>query len=176
ASGSLDITIRLWDASSGDELAVLRGHDHWVLSVAFSPDGSRIASGSYDKTIRLWDASSGHEFAVLRGHKEQVVSVAFSPDGSRMTTASWERVRLWDTVAYRDRVRQRDEARRNSETVRPFVDELFSKGLDCSAVAERVRTNETLSEPLRQAAINLVLKRCSEIREQARDTGRSEDD
>ena len=77
-------------------------------------------------------------------------------------------MRLWDTVAYRDRVRQRDEAFRAEQTISPFVDELFSKGLDCSAVAVEVRSDASLRAPLRRAAINLVLKRCSELREQAR--------
>ena len=38
---------------------------------------------------------------------------------------------------------------------------------DCSAVAGRVRDDASLSEPLRRAAINLVLKRCSQMRERA---------
>jgi len=45
---------------------------------------------------------------------------------------------------------------------------LFSREPDCSTVAGLVRTNASLSDPLRRAAINLVLKRCSELREQAR--------
>jgi hypothetical protein len=32
----------------------LEGHEDFVLSVAFSPNGNSIVSGSYDKTIRLW--------------------------------------------------------------------------------------------------------------------------
>ena len=66
--------------------------------------------------------------------------------------------------------------RRDGETIRLFVDELFSKGLDCSAVAVEVRSNASLRAPLRRAAINLVLKRCSELREQARpQTGKAVD-
>ena len=30
-------------------------HRHYVMSVAFSPDGTKIVSGSYDKTIKVWD-------------------------------------------------------------------------------------------------------------------------
>ena len=30
-------------------------HSSWIVSVAFSPDGSKIVSGSYDKTIKVWD-------------------------------------------------------------------------------------------------------------------------
>ena len=46
ASGSADKTVRVWDAESGAELAVLRGHESRVTSVSYSPDGRRIASGS----------------------------------------------------------------------------------------------------------------------------------
>ena len=30
-------------------------HSHWVMSVAFSPDGTKIVSGSDDETIKVWD-------------------------------------------------------------------------------------------------------------------------
>jgi WD40 repeat protein len=45
-SGSYDKTVRMWDASTGAELNVLKGHTNWVNSVAISRDGMRIVSGS----------------------------------------------------------------------------------------------------------------------------------
>ena len=44
ASASNDQTVKLWDASTGQELLTLKGHTDRVDSVAFSPDGRRLAS------------------------------------------------------------------------------------------------------------------------------------
>lgn len=100
-SGSDDLTVRLWDAVTGQELASLRGHNRLVSSVSFSPDGRRFASTSWDRTVRVWDAASGQEWTVLRGHEGVVTGVAFSPDGHRIASGSWDdTVRVWDSTTY----------------------------------------------------------------------------
>ncbi|MFN8004004.1 MAG: hypothetical protein U0X75_23665 [Acidobacteriota bacterium] len=50
-----------------------------MWSVAFSPDGERVASGSSDNSVRLWSAKEGRELGKLSGHIASVLSVAFSP-------------------------------------------------------------------------------------------------
>ena len=67
------------------QLAVLKGHNERVTSVAFSPDGKKIVSGSWDKTIRVWDAETGKEIIPpLEGHSQYVFYVAFSPDEKKI--------------------------------------------------------------------------------------------
>ncbi|MCP4568523.1 MAG: serine/threonine protein kinase, partial [FCB group bacterium] len=54
-----DSTLRLWDVERPDALPlVLEGHDFWVYSARFSPDGDFLVSGSGDRTIRIWTTSS----------------------------------------------------------------------------------------------------------------------
>ena len=82
ASGSPDGTIKLWDTVIGTELKTLR-HAGSGKSVAFSPDGGRLAVCG-DKAIKIWDAPLTVETTRLRGHSAVVNSVALSRDGSRV--------------------------------------------------------------------------------------------
>ena len=52
-SASYDKTIRLWDASSGKILHILRSHTDRVNAVAWSPDGKHIASASDDGLVAM---------------------------------------------------------------------------------------------------------------------------
>jgi WD domain, G-beta repeat len=54
-TASHDKTARLWDAETGKPIGEIKGHEHIVMSAAFSPDGKRVVTASFDKTARLWD-------------------------------------------------------------------------------------------------------------------------
>jgi hypothetical protein len=54
-TASDDNTARIWDAATGKEITILRGHDDRVQSAAFNPDGARIVTASVDKIARIWD-------------------------------------------------------------------------------------------------------------------------
>ncbi len=90
--------MRLWDAGTGRELAVLP-HGNRVYGLAFSPDATHLAVRCGDNTIRLWDVATWQEVCPLRGHESYVHAVAFSPEGTRLASASGDAtVRIWDTV------------------------------------------------------------------------------
>ncbi len=75
----------------------LKGHTGVVYTVAFSPDGTRLATGSLDKTAKVWDAHTGLPLLELKGHTKEVASVAFSPNGTRIATGSFDKtVKIWD--------------------------------------------------------------------------------
>ena len=55
ATGSQDKLVRLYDLSTGENIATFEGHNHYVVSVSFTDDSKTLASGSLDGTILLWD-------------------------------------------------------------------------------------------------------------------------
>jgi WD40 repeat protein len=81
--------VKVWDAGNGEELFALVGHNSFVDSVAYSPDGKRLATLSRDNTLKLWDAQTGRELVSLPVQVTGVTSiVAFSPDGKRLASSN----------------------------------------------------------------------------------------
>lgn len=88
---------RLWDAASGD---VIRDFPHrsTVWSVAFSPDGRRLATADGNGEARIWSTADGSELVRPFGTPGfSMRSIVFSPDGSLLATAGTDK-----TAAIRD--------------------------------------------------------------------------
>jgi dipeptidyl aminopeptidase/acylaminoacyl peptidase len=85
------------DASDGTKLIEFTGHEGWVNSAVFSPDGRFIVTASSDGSARLWDATTGQVVRMLIGRTAEVHSATFHPDGTKLLTAGSDGIaRMWD--------------------------------------------------------------------------------
>jgi eukaryotic-like serine/threonine-protein kinase len=88
ATGSADMTARLWDAATGAHIAVLHGENGGVTVLSFSPDGLTLATGYFDGPIKLWSVRAKTELAPFYAHNSIVHSILFSPEPDARTLAS----------------------------------------------------------------------------------------
>jgi WD40 repeat protein/serine/threonine protein kinase len=111
ASASSDGTVKVWDATRGQEFLTLKvgdvfsgeGYACSVKSVAFSPDGQQLASAGFDRKVKVWDVDPRREGSVhpltftLKGHTRPVAFVGFSQDGRRLVSAGIDgTTKVWD--------------------------------------------------------------------------------
>jgi WD40 repeat protein len=79
--------VRIWELA-GQLKSECHGAGHEVVSLAFSPDGRRLATGgttsSQQGILKLWDASGGREVFSADFPRATVPTLAFSPDGHRL--------------------------------------------------------------------------------------------
>ena len=102
-SGSIDMSLKLWEVATGREVRTFTGHSKGVTSVAFSPHGHYALSGSYDMTLKLWEVATGREVRTFTGHSQYVTSVAFSPDGQYALSGSKDNtLKLWEVATGRE--------------------------------------------------------------------------
>ncbi len=112
-SGGGDYLAKIWDIRDADHGPLpsdlkpkytLSGHVDSVFTVAFSPDGQRLASGGYDRVIRIWDLPSLSDDAStkprtvnkLEAHEGTVLELAFSADSNLLASGSKDKtVKLW---------------------------------------------------------------------------------
>jgi RNA polymerase sigma factor (sigma-70 family) len=118
ATGSvLEGTIRLWKASTGEEVRRWEAHRKkdaaptGPLGLVFSPDGKTLVSAGSERVVRLWDVSTGKETHSFETGQEARVfpnTIRFSPDGKLLAfpdaggvvhlwTVAGREVRRWQT-------------------------------------------------------------------------------
>uniref|UniRef100_A0A915MGH1 Uncharacterized protein n=1 Tax=Meloidogyne javanica TaxID=6303 RepID=A0A915MGH1_MELJA len=102
------LPVRLWDTKSQLPLQTLNGHQHWVLCIAWSHDGNKIASACKQGIILIWEYDSDTNkfrlFKKLTGHKQWINALAWRPlhlEAPSRLLASAGRdasIRIWDII------------------------------------------------------------------------------
>jgi WD40 repeat protein/serine/threonine protein kinase len=107
AAGAQDGTIRVVEGlTHAPKVHVFKAHQprrfgtagsQGVRTLAWSPQGDRLASGGPDGFVKLWDPIRGVEVARMQGRQYWVMGVAWSPDGKRLASAHADRLLIvWD--------------------------------------------------------------------------------
>lgn len=101
--------VKIWEASTGHEIASWDVYGEEVFSIAFSMDGAMLATSGRDGFVRLWDRKTGAELGAIKawdpksakqpGDVWKVIRVygrvAFSDDGKLLAIASFSHAELW---------------------------------------------------------------------------------
>src|SRR5262249_55407200 len=83
-SGSWDGDVRLWDAATGEVVAVLP-QGGFVRALALSPDGTRlVAMGDGTGGLRVWDVASRRHIATYKTTDNTLWAVAYRPGGAHV--------------------------------------------------------------------------------------------
>lgn len=95
--------VRVWNISTGK--ARLELNVQHVVSMALTPDGSRLALGCADfspddgpeRFAHIYETEKGTCLFTLKAHRNRVNAIAITPDGRRIVTGSWDRTaKVWD--------------------------------------------------------------------------------
>jgi len=100
---SRDRRVKLWNLSTGQELATFDEDVSDILCAAFSQNNQLLAINGKDNQIRIWETSSGRLARTLTGHGQYVQSVDFSPDGKLLVSGGQDQsLRLWNIESGRE--------------------------------------------------------------------------
>jgi eukaryotic-like serine/threonine-protein kinase len=113
ASAGLDRTVRLWEAISGKEIAVLDGLTVNATLLGFTSDGKTLVAAAPARQafpapkptpgeVKVWDVSTHKQhsgFALT----EPSDGLALSPDGATLVAARGNKLALWDVMAAKQR-------------------------------------------------------------------------
>jgi len=71
----------------------------WTMSLAWSPNGQRLALADADGKVQIWDAGTDKNGLVLKAHGGGVHSIDWSPDSSQLASVGGDgHLKVWDAA------------------------------------------------------------------------------
>ncbi|HEV7281091.1 MAG TPA: PQQ-binding-like beta-propeller repeat protein [Pirellulaceae bacterium] len=99
-SCSADQTVRVWDATTGQQRFQMNGHQGAVHAIALNKEETFAVTSGADGTLRLWDVVGGRQLKQLAKYDATTYAVAIHPAGQTVAAAGADRkVRLLDILA-----------------------------------------------------------------------------
>lgn len=91
-----DHIVRLVDATDGRLLRTLPGHQDWIRTIAFSPDGLTLLTAGSDRRILRWDLAA-ERWSLFASEEASIEGIAYSADGNWVAAVGFESsLRLYD--------------------------------------------------------------------------------
>jgi WD40 repeat protein len=84
ATGSNDMTIRLWALPEGRPAGILKGTRGEIRALAFSPDGKTLAAAGQDSFISIYHQPGGICEKRIPGLSGIITGLDFTPDGNAL--------------------------------------------------------------------------------------------
>lgn len=96
-SFSDDMTVRLWDPSTGVQIGILAGHESPINQAIWSSDSRQIATAGDDGFVHLWEVATNRLIQTIEPNGGIVWSIAWSKDGELLVTGTDDSlIRLWE--------------------------------------------------------------------------------
>ncbi|KAJ2938260.1 hypothetical protein O0L34_g17601 [Tuta absoluta] len=98
-TGSMDMSLKVWQLDGGKLSQVLVGHSDIVTCVAVSiTNKTQVISGSWDCNLIVWDINTGSEIHLLSGHIGKVTCVKITGDGTIAVSGAEDKTLIiWET-------------------------------------------------------------------------------
>ena len=84
ASASHDLSVRIWNPQTGEQIASMMGHTRSIDHCAFSPDGLSLVTCGWDKTVRVWDLTTFQQKYSFTNHSTVLHCCTYSPCGNKI--------------------------------------------------------------------------------------------
>ena len=97
--------VKVWDTTTGKDLAIIKPQASSTLRVAISPDGMHLALAGFDghNSLSVWDVATSQRVHTLAGHSGSIFGMSFSPDGKRLATGDADKLlKVWDVGSGQD--------------------------------------------------------------------------